>query len=105
MLTQIKSSTLPAVADFAGRSRLFGPAPSFVRHSTPFRSVARNDSAGEAEICSRFEMASVPPAAVIARRRARYPCSRCVDGVIAAVWQGCREDSQHAIAAKTQETV
>ena len=49
--------------------------------------------------------APLPPAAVIARRRARYPCSRCVDGVIAAVWQGCREDSQHAIAAKTQETV
>jgi len=41
----------------------------------------------------------------VARRRARYPCSRCVDGVIAAVWQGRREDSQHAIAAKTQETV
>ena len=49
--------------------------------------------------------APLQPAAVIARRRARYPCSRCVDGVIAAVWQGCREDSQHAIAAKTQETV
>jgi hypothetical protein len=45
------------------------------------------------------------PELMEARRRARYPCSRCVDGVIAAVWQGRREDSQHAIAAKTQETV
>ena len=64
----------------------------------------RGDGVGP-ELTFFPSMPTAAPAAVIARRRARHPCSRCVDGVIAAVWQGCREDSQHAIAAKTQETV
>ena len=89
------------------RTRL-GPRPP-TRAVSSIRSPRNNGVGPELTFFPAMPTAAPLPPAVIARRRVRYPCSRCVDGVIAAVWQGCREDSQtysqHAIAAKTQETV